>query len=223
MNLIQVFWFVALAVAERMAMLPSLLICFASVCTSVRPRSSAEAWLMNMLRPSGAVSESYVTTLMPEFIAFLSAGTTAFVSLAEIAIAPTFCVVSVLMYGTCAVGDVSDGPTRLNFAPRPSTAVLPPLSEMVKYGLLSCLGRNATVTSEALLVAAAVAAAEVAVLAALSVLFFVEPHAATISTGARTPRRASLETIDVDISLLTGMLMGWWWSDCAAAIRAHER
>src|SRR4051812_35894707 len=97
MYLIQVFWFVALAVAERIAMLPWLLICFASCWTSVRPRSSADAWLMNRLRPSGAVSESYVTTLMPEFIAFLSAGTTALASLAEIAIAPTFWVVSVLM------------------------------------------------------------------------------------------------------------------------------
>src|SRR3954453_6986002 len=193
MYLIQVFWLVALAVAERIAMLPSLLICLASVCTSVRPRSSAEAWLMNMLRPSGAVSESYVTTLMPASIAFLSAGTMALASLAEIAIAPTFWVLSVLMYGTWAVGEVSDGPTRLNFAPRPSTAVLPPLSEIVKYGLLSCLGRNAAAASEARLVAAAVPAAEVAVLAGLSVLFFVEPHAATTSTGARTPRRASLE------------------------------
>src|SRR3954452_4772657 len=137
---------------------------------------------------------------MPAFIAFLSAGTTALASVAEIAIAPTFCVVSVLMYGTCAVGDVSDGPTRLNCAPRPSTAVLPPLSEIVKYGLLRCLGRNATVMSEALLVAAAVAVAggEVAVRASLSVLFSVEPQAATPSTGARSPRRGSLETIDVD-------------------------
>src|SRR5689334_16028222 len=107
---------------------------------------------------------------MPEFIAFLSAGTTALASLAEIAIAPTFWVVSVLMYGTCAVGAVSDGPTRLNFAPSPSTAVLPPLSEIVKYGLFSCLGRNATVTSEALLAAAVAVELAAGVLDELSVL-----------------------------------------------------
>jgi len=56
----------------------------------------------------------------------------------------------------------------------------------------------------------------------LAVVAVVPLHAATTSTGARSPKRASLETIDVDISLLTGMLMGWWWSDCAAATRARE-
>jgi hypothetical protein len=38
-----------------------------------------------------------VTTFTPEDIAFLSAGATALASLAEIAMAPTFCVTSVLM------------------------------------------------------------------------------------------------------------------------------
>jgi hypothetical protein len=52
---------------------------------------------MNTLRPAGAVSESYVTTLIPAAIAFLSAGTTAFGSFALMAIADTFCVVNVLM------------------------------------------------------------------------------------------------------------------------------
>src|SRR5436190_18798239 len=101
---------------------------------------------MNRLRPARAVSESYVTILMPELIAFLSAGTTAFGSFAEIAIALTFCVVSVLMYDTCEEAVASDGPTRLNFSPSEVTACLPPLSEIVKYGLLICLGRNAIVS-----------------------------------------------------------------------------
>jgi hypothetical protein len=47
MYLIQVFWLVALAVAERIAICPALPICLASSCTSVRPRSSADAWLTN--------------------------------------------------------------------------------------------------------------------------------------------------------------------------------
>src|SRR5215216_3853729 len=63
MNLIQVFWLVALGVADRMAMSPVLSICLASSWTSLRPRSSALAWLTKIWRPSGAVSESKVTTL----------------------------------------------------------------------------------------------------------------------------------------------------------------
>ena len=37
------------------------------------------------------------------------------------------------------------GPTSLYFSPSSSRAFLPPLSEVVKYGLLTCLGRKPTV------------------------------------------------------------------------------
>src|SRR6266545_1975948 len=50
---------------------------------------------------------------------------------------------SVLMYETCEEADASDGPTSLPVPPNSDTAPVPPLSAMVKYGLLICLGRKA--------------------------------------------------------------------------------
>src|SRR6266540_1093595 len=60
-------------------------------CTSLRPMSSAVAWLTNSCRPAGAVSESNVTTLTPWAIAALSAGTMALGSLADTTIASCRC------------------------------------------------------------------------------------------------------------------------------------
>src|SRR4051794_13276865 len=80
---------------------------------------------------------------MPWERAFLSAGTTAFGSLAEMTIAFWRCEVSVLMYDTCDEALASDGPTRLNTPFTELTASSPPLSDTVKYGLLICLGRKA--------------------------------------------------------------------------------
>src|SRR4051795_6366289 len=80
---------------------------------------------------------------MPWALAFCSAGTTALGSLAEMTIASCFCVVSVLMYDTCDEAVASDGPTRLYSPLSALTASSPPLSEIVKYGLLICLGRKA--------------------------------------------------------------------------------
>ncbi len=61
---IQAFWLVALAAADRMAMSPVLLICFASRSTSEVPICWVSAWLMN--RWFGQVmSESNETTLIP--------------------------------------------------------------------------------------------------------------------------------------------------------------
>src|SRR3954463_1165911 len=214
MNLIHAFWLVAFAVAERIAIWPSLLICLASVCTSLRPRSSELAWLMKICRASGAVSASKETTLIPASAAFLSAGATAFASFALITIADTFCVVSVLMYGTCALAVASDGPTRWNFAPAPSTAFLPPSSEIVKYGLLSCLGRNATVSDDASFFAVVAVAAGLDALS-LSVLSFVEPQLANASAAAKMPMRP----IDLGMPLLT---RGWWMED-GATCRGRER
>src|SRR3954447_4501845 len=192
MNLIQVFWFVAFGVADRIAISPLLPICLASSCTSLRPRSSGLAWLMNTLRPAGAVSESYVTTLMPCDIARFSEGTTAFGSLAEIAMASTFCEVRVLMYETCDDALASDGPTRLPSPPSVLTASSPPLSEIAKYGLLSCLGRKAIfrpfLTSPPALLAGCVEV-EAGVADELDSLLFVEPQAAR--TSAATSARAA--------------------------------
>src|SRR4029450_7127257 len=97
MNLIQVFWLVALGVADRMAMLPVLSICLASSWTWLRPMSSALGWLTKIWRPSGAVSESKDTTLTPWPWAALRAGTTALGSLAEMTIASWRCWARVLM------------------------------------------------------------------------------------------------------------------------------
>src|SRR3954453_21200089 len=200
---------------------PSGPICFASSCTCERPRSSAAAWLMNRSRPLGSVSESYVTTLMPCARALLSAGTTALGSLALITIASCFCVVSVLMYDTCDDAVASDGPTRLNSPPKAFVASSPPLSEIVKYGLLICLGRKPIfrpglifpppAASVAALVAAGVAADS------LSLLSFVEPQAATTNALATAKAAIPREPIMVDISLLTGLLGGGGCWGCVDA------
>src|SRR6201991_4582133 len=225
MKSIQVFWFVAFGVAERIAMSPPSGICLASSCTSERPRSSAAAWLMNRSRPSGAVSESYVTTLMPAARAFCSAGTTAFGSLAEMTIASCFCVVSVLMYDTCDDAVASDGPTRLNSPLSALTASSPPLSEIVKYGLLICFGRKAIFRPS--LIApppeAAVAVAAGADDVLLSVLSLVEPQAAT--------PRALVTATAVSAYLSIGILLrtSWYWRvglPCrvrGAGLRGRER
>src|SRR3954452_9596153 len=116
---------------------------------------------------------------MPCDIARLSDGTTAFGSLAEIAIALTFCEVSVLMYETCDDALASDGPTRLPLSPSSLSAFRPPLSEIVKYALLTCLGRNATF-SPFLIEAFAFAVPPEAALPLVDVLeLLVDPHAAT--------------------------------------------
>ena len=82
MNPIHAFWFVADAAAERIAISPVLLICFASRSTSLVPIALESAWLMNMLRQAGA-SESYVTTAIFFAIACLSVGHSADASVAD--------------------------------------------------------------------------------------------------------------------------------------------
>src|SRR3954462_2144619 len=162
---------------------------------------------MNRSRPLGFVSESYVTTLMPCARALSSAGTTALGSLAEMTIASCFCVVSGLMYDTCDEAVASDGPTRLNVPLTALTASSPPLSEIVKYGLLICFGRNAIFRPD--LISPPPAAGVFADDApdplddSLSVLSFVDPHAVTVSMPAATSAtRPAL--LDLNISLLTG-------------------
>src|SRR3954464_701823 len=81
MYLIQVFWFVALAVAERIAIWPLPPICLAMRLTWPLPMSGADVWLMNTVRALGATSESIATTLTTRWAACLSAGATALGSL----------------------------------------------------------------------------------------------------------------------------------------------
>src|SRR5215217_6737903 len=80
-TLIQAFWLVALAVAERIAISPLLSIWRAIDSTWFWPTSWVVTWLMNTLRASGATSESMLTTFTPFWAACLSAGAIAFGSL----------------------------------------------------------------------------------------------------------------------------------------------
>src|SRR3954470_17140548 len=105
------------------------------------------------------------------------------------AIASTCCEASVLMYETCDDALASDGPTSLASEPSALTASTPPLSEIVKYGLLTCLGRNATFRP--FLTSPPVAAVLVELLVLEldeleSLSSFVEPHAVMANAGART-------------------------------------
>src|SRR5215211_2333223 len=53
-TLIQAFWFVAFAVADRIAISPLLSICLAIDSTWFSPTSLVVTWLMKTLRASGA-------------------------------------------------------------------------------------------------------------------------------------------------------------------------
>src|SRR3954454_16751680 len=142
---------------------------------------------------------------MPWALAFCSAGTTALGSLAEMTIASCFCVVSVLMYDTCDDAVASDGPTRLNSPLTALTASSPPLSEIVKYGLLICLGRKAIFRPG--LISAPPPPLEVLSLVAAGValdsLSLVEPQAAATNALATACAASPCVPIFVDISLLT--------------------
>src|SRR3954471_1321726 len=139
---------------------------------------------------------------MPWALAFCSAGTTALGSLAEMTIASCFCVVSVLMYDTCDDAVASDGPTRLNSPLTALTASIPPLSEIVKYGLLICLGRKAIFSPDlicALLSAWPDDELEPPLDELLS--FLVEPQAPISSAAAS----AAVATLNLRV-----MFLPWW-------------
>src|SRR4051812_1456471 len=98
-------------------------------------------------------------------------------------IASCFCWVRVLMYDTWLEALASDGPTSLLTPLNAPAASEPPLSAMVKYGLLICLGRNAIFSPSfsgafGFAAAALLAAAEVSVFVSFLV---VPPHAASIA------------------------------------------
>src|SRR5262245_22350894 len=104
------------------------------------------------------------------------------------------------------------------------TASSPPLSEIVKYGLLTCLGRKAIFRPSLIppppLACSCVAAGVAA--DSLSVLSFVEPHAATTSALAAAKTARPRVPIDVDIALLTGLGGGGGWG-CVDAASSSQR
>src|SRR4051794_26859470 len=124
------------------------------------------------------------------------------------AIASTCCEASVLMYDTCDDALASDGPTSLADEPSALTASTPPLSEIVKYGLLTCLGRNAICRPFLIVppLAPVLVLLDDAPVELLSVLFLVEPHAATASVDARTHARLT------NVRLKRGMTLLLWFS-----------
>ena len=116
MTLIQAFWLVAFAVADRIAISPLSPICLAIDSTWSLPTSSVVTWLMNTLRASGATSESMPTTFTPRCAACFSAGATALGSLPAMMIASGFCWTAVLMIGICVDAPASVGPV-IRFEP----------------------------------------------------------------------------------------------------------
>src|SRR5215216_5429136 len=139
-TLIHAFWFVALAVAERIAMSPLYPTCLPIDSTWFSPTSCVVTWLTNTLRASAATSESMPTTLMPRCAACLSAGATASGSLPAMMIASGFCWTAALMIEICDDALASVGPVILLEPPSSFSASSTPECSNSSYGLPSCLG-----------------------------------------------------------------------------------
>src|SRR4051812_20032344 len=109
------------------------------------------------------------------------------------------------MYDTCDEALASDGPTRLYSPLTALTASSPPLSEIVKYGLLIALGRKA-IFSPSLIWPPPAAAASVlagAGVDSVDVSSLVEPQALTPSRPAMA-NAARPALFVMDMALLTG-------------------
>ena len=141
---IQLFWFGAVAVADRTAISPVQLGARSQAQSAMAlPMRLKSVWLTNTSYAPAAGLESYPTTLMPAAMAALSAGATASGSLAEIAIAFTPCVVASWMKVACASAALL-GPTWVTEPPSSAAALSAPSFAASKYGLLICLGMNVT-------------------------------------------------------------------------------
>src|SRR3954465_4614333 len=140
MTLIHAFWFVALAVADRIAIWPLSPICLAIDSTWFWPTSFVVTWLTNTLRAPGATSGSIATTLIPRCAACFSDGATAFGSLPAMMIAAGFCWAIELMSGTCDDPPASGEPWRRAAPPGSLAASTAPECSNPSYGLPSCLG-----------------------------------------------------------------------------------
>src|ERR1041384_5578574 len=97
MTWIHLFWLVACAVAERIAISPLPPMVLDAICSCLRPISSGLDGLIWNTRPALAIPESNDSTVMPRCAAFLQAGIRASGSLAEITIAFTFWAISELI------------------------------------------------------------------------------------------------------------------------------
>src|SRR3954452_2655271 len=142
MYLIQAFWFVALAAAERMPMSPLDPICLASRSTWDVPIVLVSAWLMN--RWLGALpqemSESNETIAMPFFAAWFSDGHSADGSLPAMTIASALAWIAAWIDGIWAAA-VSSVPLETTTLPPSSCrAFAPPSSARTSYGFCVSLG-----------------------------------------------------------------------------------
>ena len=111
MNLIHSFWFVAFAVADRMAISPLPPICSAISLVWISATSLATTWLMKTSRQSGLASESNATILAPAVRASPRAVQTASGSFAAITMTLVPAWVSALMKETWLDAEASSGPT----------------------------------------------------------------------------------------------------------------
>src|SRR6185437_11945593 len=93
---IQAFWLVAVEAADRIATSP--------------PSGRWSAASLMMVSPIRSTPESNEITVMPRDIAFFSTGTRASGSLAEMAMALTFCAISELITSICASAVALVGP-----------------------------------------------------------------------------------------------------------------
>ncbi len=107
---IQVFWFVAVDVADSTATSPPSGSSSAASLMIMLPISACEDGSRCISRPSGATPNPSEITVMPRCIAFFSAGTSASGSLAEIAMASTCWAISELMTSIWPSAVVSVGP-----------------------------------------------------------------------------------------------------------------
>src|SRR5258708_2531079 len=142
MYLIQAFWFVALAAADRMAIWPVELISLASRSTSDVPMVWVSAWLMN--RWFGAVahetSESNETIAMCCRAAWFRVGHRADGSLPAMTIALAWAWIAAWMEGICAAA-VSCVPLLTTTLPPSSlSALAPPWAARTSYGVWVALG-----------------------------------------------------------------------------------
>ena len=146
---IHVFWFVAFAVADRIATLPEPPVCSDTISSIVSATCLDSTWLMNRSRQSAEASESKVMTLLPAPLASFSAGHTASGSFAASTMTLVPAWTSELMNETCEEDDASSGPTTCASAkPSSAAASLPPPSMTSEKGLLSCLGMKVIVLEE---------------------------------------------------------------------------
>src|SRR5262249_55091051 len=142
MYLIHEFWFVALAAADRIAICPSELICFASRSTSDVPIVFVSAWLMN--RCGGVfpdcMSQGKEQVLMPGRCARCRDGQRADGSFAATTIASACAWMAAWIDGSCAAAVSCVPLLTVTEPPSSESAFSPPLSASTSYGFWVSFG-----------------------------------------------------------------------------------